>query len=95
MGFSPATGPTLKMALCHIRALVGRMINNQWSTRTLSGAIRLHEAQVLRYRGCTHRTATSNGGFNNLFFLRSFLRVMKGHLLRVGASLEVINDQSK
>ena len=28
MGFGPATGPTLKNALCHIRALVGRMINN-------------------------------------------------------------------
>ena len=24
MGFGPATGPTLKTALCHIRALVGR-----------------------------------------------------------------------
>ena len=29
VGFGPATGPTLKTALCHIRALVGRMINNQ------------------------------------------------------------------
>ena len=29
MGFGPATGPTLKTALCHIRALVGRMINDQ------------------------------------------------------------------
>ena len=28
-GFSPATGPTLKMALYHIRVLVGCMINNQ------------------------------------------------------------------
>ena len=27
--FGPAIGPTLKTALCHIRALVGRMINNQ------------------------------------------------------------------
>ena len=25
MGFGPATGPTLKTALCHIRALVGRI----------------------------------------------------------------------
>ena len=24
-GFGPATGPTLKTALCHIRALVGRI----------------------------------------------------------------------
>ena len=31
VGFGPATGPTLKTALCHIRALVGRMINNQSS----------------------------------------------------------------
>ena len=28
VGFGPATGPTLKTALCHMRALVGRMINN-------------------------------------------------------------------
>ena len=41
MGFGPATGPTLKAALRHIRALVGRMINNQRSTQTLSLATRL------------------------------------------------------
>ena len=29
VNFGPATGPTLKTALCHIRALVGHMINNQ------------------------------------------------------------------
>ena len=29
MGFGPATGLTLKAALCHIRALVGCMIHNQ------------------------------------------------------------------
>ena len=29
VGFGPVTGPSLKTALCHIRALVGRMINNQ------------------------------------------------------------------
>ena len=28
----------------------------------------VHEARVLRYRGCTHLTATSSGRFNNLFF---------------------------
>ena len=28
LGFGPATGPTLKTALCHIRTLVGRRINN-------------------------------------------------------------------
>ena len=27
MGYGPATGPTLKTALCHIRTLVGRRIN--------------------------------------------------------------------
>ena len=30
VGFGPATGPTLKTALCHIRALVGRN-NKYWS----------------------------------------------------------------
>ena len=35
VGFGPATGPTLKTALCHIRALVGRMINNQRSSDAL------------------------------------------------------------
>ena len=38
VGFGLATGPTLKTALCHIRALVGRMINNQnhlWQTISL------------------------------------------------------------
>ena len=28
LGLGPATGPTLKTALCHIRTLVGRRINN-------------------------------------------------------------------
>ena len=28
LGFGPAIGPTLKTALCHIRTLVGRRINN-------------------------------------------------------------------
>ena len=42
--FGPATGPTLKTALCHIRVLVGRIDKYQRSTRTLSGATRLHEA---------------------------------------------------
>ena len=27
LGYGPATGPTLKTALCHIRTLVGRTIN--------------------------------------------------------------------
>ena len=36
VGFGPATGPTLKTALCHIRALVGRIDKYQRSSRTLS-----------------------------------------------------------
>ena len=93
VGFGPATGPTLKMALCRIRALVGRIDKYQRSSRTLSGATRLHEARVLRYRGCTHLTATSRGRFN--LFLRTFLRAIRGLLLQVGVSLAIINDQSK
>ena len=74
MGFSPATGPTLKTALCHIRALVGRIDKYQRSTRAFSGATRLHEARVLRYRGCTHLTATSSDRFNHFFTV-----LFKGH----------------
>ena len=36
MGFSPATEPTLKMALCHNRALVGRIINTEFTNCLLS-----------------------------------------------------------
>ena len=42
VGFGPATGPTLKMALCHIRALVGRMINNQRPSDLSSPVVGLH-----------------------------------------------------
>ena len=42
--------------------------NKQRSTQTLSGATPLHEARVLRYRGCTHLTDTPSGRFNNFFF---------------------------
>ena len=35
LGYGPATGPTLKTALCHIRTLVGRRINTA-RTRLLS-----------------------------------------------------------
>ena len=54
------------------------------------GSTRLHSARILRYRGCIHFTTTSSGRFN-----LSFLRAMRGHFLRVGVSLAVINDQSK
>ena len=40
VGFGPATEPTLKTALRHIRALVGHMINNQRS----ADALRSHSA---------------------------------------------------
>ena len=39
LGFDPATGPTLKTALCHIRTLVGRMINIGTATRMKSQGI--------------------------------------------------------
>ena len=37
LGFGPATGPTLKTALCHIRTLVGRRINTARSWRAPRG----------------------------------------------------------
>ena len=43
--------------------------NKLRSMRTLSGAIWLHEAGILRYHGCIHLTATSSGRFNSFFFL--------------------------
>ena len=90
--FYPRGATEVEFPFFHIKRLQAAKI--QGSTRTLSGDNRLPEARVLRYRGRTHLTATSSGGFNNLF-LRSFLRAMRGHLLRVGASLAVIIDQSK
>ena len=36
LGFGPAIGPTLKTALCHIRTLVGRRINNGTYVESLS-----------------------------------------------------------
>ena len=47
--------------------------NKQRSTRTLSEATLLHEARILRYRGCIHLTATSSGRFN-LFFHHTDMR---------------------
>ena len=85
VGFGPATGPTLKTALCHIRALVGR--NDKY--RGLADALRGHSApwsRILRYRGCIHLTATSSGRFTPFFSIR-------GPLLCVGVSLTVLNDQ--
>ena len=82
LGFGPATGPTLKTALCHIRTLVGRRINiGTFFAELLRGK----ESYVIR--GRIRLTATSSGRFNTVFFLPSFLRAMRGLLLRVGASL--------
>ena len=75
LGFGPATGPTLKTALCHIRTLVGRRINNGTFFAEL---IRGKESYVIR--GRIRLTATSSGKFNTLFFIRSFLRAMRGLL---------------
>ncbi len=36
LGLGPATGPTLKTALCHIRMLVGRRINNGNSRKLMN-----------------------------------------------------------
>ena len=66
-GLRPCDRTHLKTALCHIRALVGRIDKYQRSTQSLSVATRLHEARILRYCGCIHLTATSSGWFN-LFF---------------------------
>ena len=87
LGFGPATRPTLKTAFCHIRALVGHIDKYQRSTQTLSGATRLHEARVLRYRGYTHLTATSNDRFN-LFFMVLF----KGHERSTSAGRIISGD---
>ena len=66
VGFGPATGPTLKTALCHIRALVGR--NDKY--RGLRGRSQEPRGRILRYRGCIHLTATSSGRFTPHFFLQ-------------------------
>ena len=39
LGYSPVTGPRLKMALCHTRTLVGRMTNTAcWCTSPVIGS---------------------------------------------------------
>ena len=90
VGFDPATGPTLKTALCHIRVLVGRIDKYQMSTRTLSGTTRLGSYVIV-----VAPTSPPLLVADSTFFLRSFLRAMRGLLLLVGASLAVIIDQSK
>ena len=57
----------------------------QRSTRTLSGATRLHEAGILRYRGCIHLTATSSDRFNTFFSLKIALLQGRIPLLVVDA----------
>ena len=90
VGFGPATGPTLKMALCHIRALVGRF-DKYRGLRGRSQAPR-GSGPTLSWLHLPHRHFS---WWIQQPFLRSFLRPMRGPLLRVGASLAVINDQSK
>ena len=94
VGFGPATGPTLKTALCHIRALVGR--NDKY--RGLRGRSQgpLGSTRLGSYVIVVAPTSPPLlVGDSTTFFLRSFLRAMRCHLQRVGASLAVINDQSK
>ena len=68
LGFGPATGPTLKTALCHIRTLVERRINIGTFFAEL---IRGKESYVIR--GCIRLTATPSGRFNTFFF---FLQIV-------------------
>ena len=65
VGFGPATGPTLKTALCHIRALLGRFDKYRGLHGRSQGPLGSTRLRVLRYRGCTHLTATSSGGFKS------------------------------
>ena len=95
VGFGTATGPTLKTALCHNRALVGCIDKYQRSTQTLSGTTRHHSARLESYVIVVAPTSPPLLVADSTFFLRSFLRAMRGLLLQVGAFLEVINDQSK
>ena len=46
LGFGPATGPTLKTALCHIRTLVGRRINI--GTDSLAKRLQFHVVLVVK-----------------------------------------------
>ena len=78
MDFGPAKRAHLKKRPC---AIYMRWWDVSINTEVYVDALRGHKARVLRYRGCTHLTATSSGRFNNLF-LGSFLRAMRGLLLR-------------
>ena len=50
LGFGPATGPTLKTALCHIRTLVGRRINTaNTSFVSCGGALSTGRGSVARF----------------------------------------------
>ena len=84
VGFGPATGPTLKTALCHIRALVGR--NDKY--RGLRGRSQgpLGSTKFGSYVIVVAPTSPPLLVADSTFFLRSFLRAMRSHLLRVGAS---------
>ena len=47
LGFGPATGPTLKTALCHIRTLVGRRINIDTRLSSIPTTWPAHRRQLL------------------------------------------------
>ena len=92
VGFGPATGPTLKTALCHIRALVGRFDKYRGLRGRSQGPL-----GSTRLGSCVIVVAPSSPPLlvvDSTFFT-SFLRGMRGHLLRIRVSLAVINDQSK
>ena len=59
LGFGPATGPTLKTALCHIRTLVGRRINTALVCFGIFGT-----ASRVGLRPCD-RTHLKNGLFSD------------------------------
>ena len=58
LGFGPEIGPTLKTALCHIRTLVGRRINNGSSLANLE--------LILRSQGASLPGFSSSGGLGLL-----------------------------
>ena len=66
VGFGPATGPTLKTALCHIRALVGRNdkyreVPADFSPLQLLGCIRWAVLSLDGSAGCASALESSSG----------------------------------
>ena len=86
--FYPHGATEVEFPFSHIKRLQAAKI--QRSTRTLSGATRFG-SYVIVVAPISPPLLVAD----STFFLRSFLRAMRGHLLRVGASLAVINDQNR